>query len=197
LGALLGANGAIYAIRRSLYSPAPSETAVEDFVIPLLMRLRSRCRIVYDFDAVAREQSPADLGTEFHRRVRIGTGGFQAIRLLHPLLNPRHGWVAYTFFSHKVLRWLCPFLLLVMLVASGLLGDSPVFKIALAAQIGFYGLSLLTALLPARMRSLRVMRLAHMFTSMNAALLLGFCRWAAGSGSGVWRRTPRPADVGA
>src|SRR6516165_901545 len=38
LGALLGANGAIYAIRKELYSPIPNDTIIDDFVIPLLAK---------------------------------------------------------------------------------------------------------------------------------------------------------------
>src|SRR5262249_30950742 len=111
LGALLGANGAIYAIRRELYTPIPGNTIVDDFVIPLRAKLRTGCRIVYDGDAVAREETPPNVGAEFHRRSRIGAGGFQSIGLLWRLLNPRSGWVAFTFFSHKILRWVCPFFL--------------------------------------------------------------------------------------
>src|SRR5262245_23212365 len=48
LGALLGANGAIYAIRRSCYHPIPDGTIVDDFVIPLLAKLRTGCAIIYD-----------------------------------------------------------------------------------------------------------------------------------------------------
>ena len=117
LGALLGANGAIYAIRRELYVPIPPETIIDDFVIPLLAKLRSGCAIVYDCDAVAREETPPDVASEFHRRARIGAGGFQSIGLLWPLLDPRRGWVAFTFLSHKVLRWLCPFFLIGLLAS--------------------------------------------------------------------------------
>src|SRR6185503_13364036 len=48
LGALLGSNGAIYAIRRELFRPIPADTIIDDFVIPLLAKQRSGCRIVYD-----------------------------------------------------------------------------------------------------------------------------------------------------
>ena len=109
LGALLGANGAIYAIRRQLYVPIPNNTIVDDFVIPLLAKLKSDCRIIYDAQAVAHEESAPDIRSEFKRRTRIGAGGWQSIGMLWKLLLPRHGWVALAFFSHKVLRWLCPF----------------------------------------------------------------------------------------
>ena len=54
LGALLGANGAIYALRTELYTPIPDETIVDDFVIPLLAKLRTGCAIIYDCEAIAR-----------------------------------------------------------------------------------------------------------------------------------------------
>src|SRR5205085_81616 len=118
LGALLGANGGIYAIRRALFTAIPGDTIVDDFVIPLEAKLRTGCGIVYDPEAVAREETAPNVGCEFHRRARIGAGGFQSLGLLWRLLNPARGWVAFTFFSHKVLRWVCPFFLLGLLVSS-------------------------------------------------------------------------------
>ena len=87
--ALLGANGAIYAIRRKAYVPIPDNTIVDDFVIPLLSKLRHKGRIVYDPEAVGAEETPPTIGSEFRRRVRIGTGAYQSLPLLWRLLNPR------------------------------------------------------------------------------------------------------------
>src|SRR5262249_31055742 len=133
LGALLGANGAIYAIRREVFSPIPHETIVDDFVIPLKAKLRTGCAIAYDPGAIALEETPATIASEFHRRSRIGAGGFQSIALLWKLMNPRLGWVAFTFFSHKVLRWLCPFFLLVLMVSNLLLWGEPFYQATLLA----------------------------------------------------------------
>ncbi len=195
LGALLGANGAIYAIRKDLYCPIPDDTIVDDFVIPLLARLRAGCAIVYDSEAVAIEETPARIGSEFHRRSRIGAGGFQSMARLWPLLHPRQGWMAFAFFSHKVLRWLCPFFLIGMLVTSMLLWNHPLYRFLLFGQIAFYLLSLGMFLIPARVKPLKPLRLTTMFTSMNAALLVGFWRWLRGTQKGAWRRTARTAQL--
>src|SRR5262249_24384375 len=40
LGALLGANGAIYALRRRLFEPMPADTLADDLMLPLLVRLK-------------------------------------------------------------------------------------------------------------------------------------------------------------
>lgn len=191
LGALLGSNGAIYAMRRRLYQPIPAGTLVDDFVIPLLAKQRTGCGIVYDASAVARELSPNDVASEFHRRSRIGAGGFQSIVLLWRLLNPRRGWVAMTFFSHKILRWLCPFFMIGLLATNALLLESLFYQWTAAAQLLFYAVSALAAWLPPGARAFKPLRLTTMFTAMNAALFVGFFRWLLSDGSGAWRRTQR------
>jgi hypothetical protein len=150
---------------------------------------------VYDSQATAHEESAADVTAEFHRRSRIGAGGFGSLRLLAGLLNPLRGWVWFTFLSHKVLRWCCPFFLIALFGANLLLVGEPFYQMLLAAQVAFYATSLAAAYLPPRPRVLKVLRLTTMFTSMNGALLVGFGRWVRGSQGGVWKRTARLAEV--
>lgn len=196
LGALLGANGAIYALRRDLYVPIPPETIVDDFVIPLLAKVRTGCTIVYDPEAFATEETPPDVGDEFHRRSRIGAGGFQSILMLWKLLDPRRGWVSFTFLSHKILRWLGPFFLLGALGCNLLLLNNPFYLFCLWVQIAFYLTSLIMSFVPASVRVLRPLRLTTMFVGMNAALLVGFWRWVRGRQRGTWRRTARVGEPG-
>ena len=193
LGALLGANGAIYAIRRCLYEPIPPGTIVDDFVIPLLATQRTGCRLVYDREAVAVEETAPGVGAEFRRRARIGAGGYQSIGMLWRLLDPRRGWLALAFWSHKVLRWLGPFFLLGALAANLALAGRPFYRGMLAAQVGFYLLAGLLPMVPSRVRLARPLRLSTMFVGMNAALLVGFCRWLFGRQKGTWARTERSA----
>lgn len=195
LGALLGANGAIYAIRRELYSSIPNDTIIDDFIIPLLAKLRTDCAIAYDCDAVAREETAPDFRSEFRRRSRIGAGGFQSLGVLWRLLNPRHGWVAFTYLSHKILRWVCPFLLIGILASNLALLDQPLYQLTLAGQIGFYLASVVGAYVPNRFKVLKLLRLPTMFTGMNLALLVGFWRWLRGSQKAAWSRTRRRAEV--
>jgi cellulose synthase/poly-beta-1,6-N-acetylglucosamine synthase-like glycosyltransferase len=191
LGALLGANGAVYAIRRSGYVPIPGDTIIDDFVIPLQIKLRTRGRIVYDEGAVAVEETPPHVADEFRRRARIGAGGFQSLLRLWPLALPTAGWTAFAFVSHKVLRWIAPLLLVIALGANLLLLNRPVFQLLLALQLAFYGLAAVGLFLPGNGRITRGLRLATLFTSMNAALAVGFWRWVAGLQGGTWQRTAR------
>jgi cellulose synthase/poly-beta-1,6-N-acetylglucosamine synthase-like glycosyltransferase len=194
LGALLGANGAIYAIRRTLYPGLPPDTAVDDFVVPLLMRIKHGCRLFYEREAIAVEETAPDVDAEFKRRSRIGAGGFQSLRVLWPLLLPTQGWTAFSFWSHKMLRWICPLLLIAALAANIALAAQGRYRWLLAAQLAFYAVAAAGYVLPAGLLSSGVLRLARlptMFVAMNLALLAGLWRWMRGRQKAVWQRTSR------
>jgi cellulose synthase/poly-beta-1,6-N-acetylglucosamine synthase-like glycosyltransferase len=206
LGALLGSNGGIYALRKVVYQEIPGDTIVDDFVIPLLAKERTGCRIVYDVEAVAYEETPSSIASEFQRRARIGAGGFQAITLLKGLLNPKHGWLSFAFFNHKVLRWLSPFFLGFALFGNllwvamcmphiGNVFHLPWAALFLMCQVAFYASSLLSGMLPSRPKLFKIFRLSAMFTSMNAALAVGFWRWCRGKQNSAWKRTLREGEV--
>lgn len=193
LGALSGVNGAIYALRHSMFVPLPRNTIVDDLVLPFTMRLTHGCRLLYDAEAKAFEETAPGLHDEFNRRARIGAGGFQSIAFLWRLLDPRRGWIAITFFSHKVLRWLGPFFLIGLLGSSLVLAARPFYGLCLVAQVVYHVTALVAARPAVWNRLPRLVRLAMMFHAMNTALLVGFWRWLRGMHSGVWQRTDRAA----
>jgi len=191
VGALLGANGAIYAIRRNLYAGIRRNTLIDDFVIPLLTRLRTGCSIEYDAEAVAYEETPEAMGSEFKRRARIGTGGFQSLPVLWTLLNPMRGWISFTYFSHKIARWLCPFFLIGAFVSSVALMSHHPYDFLLAAQVALYIVAGMGTRLKRPGIPSKCLRLATLFAGMNLALLVGFWRWVTSEPQGVWTRTAR------
>ena len=193
LGAINGVNGAIYGLRRAVFLPLPPDTILDDLVLPLRARLATGCRLLFDGEAVAVEETAVGVEAEFNRRARIGAGGFQALAMLWPLLDPRRGWIAVTFFSHKVLRWTCPLFLLALLLANIPLAGRPLYALFLGAQLAVHAVALASTSPYVWRRLPRVLRLGVMFHSMNMALLVGFWRWLRGVHSGVWQRTDRGA----
>jgi cellulose synthase/poly-beta-1,6-N-acetylglucosamine synthase-like glycosyltransferase len=191
LGGLLGANGAIYAMRRPLFVPIPDNTIIDDFMIPLLAKLRHDCQLVYDENAVAHEETPPTIGDEFRRRARIGAGGFQSLATLWPLLSPRYGWTAIAFWNHKVLRWCVPALMLVAFSANAMLLHDVRFRWLFAMQVMFYALALLGNWIRGHSLPAKLARTASLFCSMNAALAVGFWKWLFVRQRGTWRRTVR------
>jgi cellulose synthase/poly-beta-1,6-N-acetylglucosamine synthase-like glycosyltransferase len=191
LGAVLGANGAIYAFPRARYQPIPQSCIVDDFLIPMLMRQRLGGKIFFIPTATAWERSPDGVRDEFRRRVRIGAGDLQALGWTWRLLLPWKGPVALAYFSHKVVRWLGPWLLAAGFTANLFLLDGAWFRALLAAQILFYALGLAAALFRRIPVVGGVASAARYFVILNAGLLLGFARFAFGFARPFWSRAPR------
>src|SRR5207244_1080602 len=97
--------------------------------------------VVFEPEALAEEEAAPDAEGEFVRRVRIGAGNFQALGMLYRLLDPRRGFIALAFFSHKVVRWCVPLLLALILLLSAALAARPLFSLLLAGQLGLYALA--------------------------------------------------------
>lgn len=190
LGALLGANGGVYAVCRALYRPIPPNTIVDDFWISMEL-VRDGYRCVYDPEAVAWEEVPPRIGDEFRRRVRIGIGNYQALRRFAPLLDPRRGMVAVAFFSHKVLRWLVPHCMVIAALANLALVFEPLYAWLALAQGAFYALAWYGYRRSLGGPAPAPLRIPLFLVSMNLALLLGFWKFLAGRYSGTWARTVR------
>src|SRR5439155_6295092 len=115
---LIGTTGCCCALRRELYLPLRPDT-ISDFVQPGLITQRGY-RTVLEVRAPALEEAEShSLRDELHRRARVITRGLRGAFCMPELLNPlRHPWFAIELWSHRVLRWLSPVLLLVLLGAS-------------------------------------------------------------------------------
>jgi cellulose synthase/poly-beta-1,6-N-acetylglucosamine synthase-like glycosyltransferase len=191
LGATLGANGGIYAIRKADYCPIPDNTILDDMSIPLLMKLQHGGDVVFHERAQAFEEVPPHLDDEFERRVRISAGAYQSLGFLWPLLHPRHGYTAFGFLSHKLLRWLTPHLLLLAALVAVVGLAHPFYQLALAGMAALLLLAWLGRRVEGGSAKARLLRLVSLFVSMNAALFMGFLRWLRSPQAGTWKRTTR------
>ena len=191
LNCVLGANGAVYAVRRELFNPHPS-WIVEDFLVPMKIRFGGH-RVVYAPEAVATEPSAPDFAAEFRRKVRIGAGDFQTLFRNPDFLNPLVGMPFVAYVSHKVLRWLGPLFLPAAWIGAGAaaLGGNVFYAAAFALQTIFYALALFAAGLQRSGRKLGILGLPLYFAAMNLALFLGLLRFLTGRQKAVWASTPR------
>lgn len=138
VGSMLGATGAIYALRRSLWRPLPPGALLDDVLAPMRAVLAGY-RVVFEPKACAYDATARDAEAETRRKVRTLAGNVQILwfepRLLVPVLNPV--WLQYV--SHKVGRLLVPYALLVLFASSlALAGTSLFYATALFAQAAFY-----------------------------------------------------------
>jgi len=179
LDSCLGVNGAIYAMRPELFwREVPDNTLVDDFVLGMKVRERGK-RVLYEPRAIAEEELP-EIGAEWVRRVRIGAGDYQALMLCRRCLLPRYGRFAWMFWSHKVLRWFTPHILLAAAVCA-----------AAGAGIGSRTGSLVLAGLALFGLCAIPFAACRHFLAMQAALFAGFVRFCRGNLRGAWKRTPR------
>jgi cellulose synthase/poly-beta-1,6-N-acetylglucosamine synthase-like glycosyltransferase len=188
LGFLLGASGCIFAIRKSLLRPLPPTTINEDFVIAMKV-LEAGHRVCFEPKARANHPAAATVQAEMCRKARIGAGGFQAIGMTAAMLNPLRGMPALGYWSHKVLRWVVPFLMLGMLAANLALATEPLYALFLIPQLLAYAIGL-QGLLPRPIEH-RLVRPVRYFFLMNLALFIGFFRFVRGTQRVTWERAAR------
>lgn len=138
VGSTLGATGAIYALRRSLFRPLPEDTILDDVLTPMRAVLSGH-RVVFNERAIAFDRAALDARAERRRKIRTLAGNVQILwqepRLLIPVVNPV--WLQYV--SHKVGRLLVPYALLALLAANvALAPGSAFYALTLAVQCGLY-----------------------------------------------------------
>ena len=190
----LGGNGSVLAVRRHLFR-LERPSIVEDFQIPLEIRFNGY-RVVYDPEAVAVEEIAPTMSSQFARRIRIGAGDFQALFGNLSFLDPRKGLPAFCFFSHRVLRWITPVLLLIAFLTSLALIHRALFALLVIAQCAFYLMAWLGYLRKKRGKAAGICALPLHFCTMNLALLLGLVRYLSGRHSLAWTATPRVVTPG-
>jgi cellulose synthase/poly-beta-1,6-N-acetylglucosamine synthase-like glycosyltransferase len=192
-GAMIGPFGGCYALRSDLFEPIPPHFLVDDFY--LAMRAFEKGALaINDLEAICYEAVSHELREEFRRKARIAAGNFQNLLLFWRLWFPPFSKLGFAFFSHKVLRWMGPFLLFMALLSSLVLAlaGNPLFAALLLLQLVVWVLfPLADRLLLAIGVHLAWLRGVRYFLSMNLALLAGFFRFLRGVRSGAWEPTKR------
>jgi cellulose synthase/poly-beta-1,6-N-acetylglucosamine synthase-like glycosyltransferase len=186
-GFVVGAEGGCYAIRRDAFTPIPPNFFMDDFFVTMSV-IKNKGRVIFDEEAICYEDLPTESVEEFKRKIRISIGNFQNLVAFKKLLWPIWTAIAYSFISHKILRWLTPFfLILVFLVSVSLSVDCFLFQVLALVQ---FVLFLSPLAIPYLKWIKPVLFVAH-FYNMNLALLIGFFRYVKGVKSSVWQPTPR------
>lgn len=185
LGATLTASGAIYALRRAAWQPLAPDVMIDDFVVPFNAR-RLGYQVVFDPEAAATEFAEASVADEFGRRVRLAVGSFRALgQLARVRLD---AFTALAFFSHKLLRWVLPFLMLALLLSSAALWERPFYRLALLVQLAFYVWAAAGCVFRERMAPVRYGLMGYFLLAINLAFLVGFVQYLLGRPQVKWKR---------
>lgn len=182
---ITGCCGCIYSLRRELYEPLPRDI-ISDLVEPLKI-LEKGYRIVFEPDAVAYEETTETSKQEFSMRVRVISRGMQGLWYMRALFNPfRYGFVSFQLFSHKVLRWMVPFMLFLLFVCNIFLMGHPLYNFTFIVQILFYSGAAFGYLLDRKGKRVKILALPLYYCIVNYASFLAFFKTLTGYKAVTW-----------
>jgi len=191
LDSTTGVVGEIMALRRALYQP-PTQAIINDDFYMAYTVLNQGYRVIYEPEAIAEEKMSESLRDERIRRSRIVAGRYQL--LLRPSTIPwRRPWVAFAALSHKALRPLVPFLMIMSYVTNLLWwytvqGGPIIPAIPLAGQTLFYASAIAGWMLNRLGITNKLLYIPYYLCSANLAALGGFIKFITGGQSTQWKK---------
>jgi cellulose synthase/poly-beta-1,6-N-acetylglucosamine synthase-like glycosyltransferase len=193
-GTMMGPFGGCYSVRKSLFQPVPGNFLVDDFYVNMAV-LKQGFSCISNLEAKVYEDVSNDQKEEFRRKKRISAGNFQNLAAYGSLLLSSRSGLSISFFSHKVIRWLVPFLVLITLGTSIILGiDHLAYRIIALLQLAVLFIPVIDHFLrKINIHSIPLRFISH-FVLMNVALLAGFIKYIGGISDNVWQPTRRNQD---
>jgi glycosyltransferase involved in cell wall biosynthesis len=187
LGSVVGVDGGIDAVRRTLYVPMRADQ-LPDFVLPLNVVEQGR-RAVYEPAAKVYEAALGAAGDEFRMRVRVSLRALWALFDKRGLLNPlRHPLFAWQLVSHKVLRYTAFVPLSALLGFSGwIAGDHPLYAGFFGLQLVAYGLAAAGPALTRLRRAPSGLLAPYYFVLLNVACAAAFWKFMGGQKMVTWK----------
>jgi cellulose synthase/poly-beta-1,6-N-acetylglucosamine synthase-like glycosyltransferase len=187
VGSVVGVDGGIDAIRRSLYRPMRPDQ-LPDFVLPLAV-VEQGARVVYAPEAVLEEETLTTGSAEYRMRVRVALralwGLWDKRALMNPLRFPLFSW---QLMSHKLLRYLSFLPLVVAALANWLLvARGSVYVVLAAGQCCALVLALLALRGPPRVRDFFLARYCYYFLLLNWASAVALIRFLRGEKQVLWQ----------
>ncbi|MCJ7497531.1 MAG: glycosyltransferase family 2 protein [candidate division Zixibacteria bacterium] len=190
---LTGVSGCLYAIRRELINEIPNDL-IDDFYLPLQVVKQGK-RVISELEGIAYVTRVANFKEEFKRRRRTALGGLEVFFAELSLLNPfKYGFFSLELLSHKLFRWLTPFLLLLLILCNLFLLQYFIFKLTLLIEIFsiFIALVYLFFLANKKLTGLfSLMESIFYFYLVNLALLFAWAKFILGKREIIWEPSKR------
>ena len=182
---ITGCCGCIYSVRKVAYTDLPADI-ISDLVQPL-QAIKKGYRVVFEDRALAYEETTQSTSEEFAMRVRVVTRAMRGLLSVPDLLQPwKFGWTAFQLWSHKIMRWMVPLFLIVLLAANLALLEIPFYRAILALQLFFYVAAILNMLLPLH-RQWKPLGIPLFFCTLNAAALVSMVEICRGRKYVTWQ----------
>ena len=190
-GSMIGAFGGCYSLRAANFKEVPKHFIVDDFYLSMSVLQLGKLAIT-ELAAICTEDVSNKVLEEFRRKVRIATGNFQNLFHFASLLKNPFSSIGFCFWSHKVIRWMGPFLLIMAFNTSYLLSLShAAFLPIVYLQLSLFLSPIIDWVFKKVGLHLKLLRFASHFYLMNLALLKGFFLFSKGIKSSIWEPTKR------
>jgi poly-beta-1,6-N-acetyl-D-glucosamine synthase len=189
IGSVMGVDGGMYLLTKTLFQPLPEDTILDDFLVSINV-LRANYRIVYDGSAQAVESGTPTTRQEFARRVRIAAGAVQLLRRWNvPRISQPVYWIQFV--SHKLLRWISPILFVLLFTTNCLLlTRNAWYQASLLLQVVVIGWVVATWRLPAT-RNSRLGAVVFYFGFSQVAMLIGLLKGLVNLQEPQWEKAQR------
>ncbi|MBL7086918.1 MAG: glycosyltransferase family 2 protein [Candidatus Cloacimonetes bacterium] len=185
LYSIIVASGCLFAIRRHLYKQI-HPSSPDDFERTLIT-LKNGYRAVIEPQAIVYEELTQLSSEEFTRKVRIISSEWFALFRNAILLNPfKFPIITFLIFSHKLIRWLLPFISLGLLLSCLLLHDIMIFKFLLSTQVLIYILAMVELISERKGKSYKLFKLPGYWLAMNLASFVAFIKFLSGKQQKTW-----------
>ena len=193
---IMGAAGCFYAMRKPLYNFLGAELISD--VAQAVKTVQKGYRSVVDDSAVCYEPAESSsIPEEIRRRARVIARSLRSSWMMRDFFNPlRHPWFCLLLFSHRILRWAVPFILLIVFLANACLLDRPFYRLLFLGQLAFYGLALLGWLLERRGKKVKLLMVPYYFCVVNASPVLAVWSLLRGQTKVTWETTRANAPAG-
>ncbi|WP_316365792.1 glycosyltransferase family 2 protein [Candidatus Thiodiazotropha sp. CDECU1] len=190
IDSIVGASGSFYAQRTSLVKSF-KEGLAPDF-LSVLYTVEAGFRAITEPKAIGIMSASKSTSNEYNRKVRTILRGMTALFSKLNLLNPiRYGWFSIFLLSHKIMRWLVPFFLIMLFLINIYLLDYDLYRIIFGCQIAFYILAVGAIHENSILHNKSVGKIPLFFTMVNLAILKAWVLYLFGKRQEVWRPTKR------
>jgi cellulose synthase/poly-beta-1,6-N-acetylglucosamine synthase-like glycosyltransferase len=183
ISSCIGADGAVFAIRRRHFKPL-DPVDINDFVVPLHVIAQGK-RAVLDPEVFCSEEASEGVIKNYRRQVRITIGTLWGMqRNIHMLNIFKYGFSSFFFFSHKLMRLLVPFFFIFGLGVNIYIFNNSPFYIMTLLLYGLFlivgGLNLIGLLKG------RIAEISKIFMITMAAQMIGWLRTIKGDKDTIW-----------
>ncbi|RYE36257.1 MAG: glycosyltransferase, partial [Sphingobacteriales bacterium] len=184
VASVVGVDGGIDAIRKSLYQPMNADQ-LPDFVLPLKVITQGK-RVIYCDKALLNEEALNTSQSEFRMRVRVSLRAYWAMWDMRHLFNPfKYGIFSLQLISHKLFRYLAFLPLLTAFISNGFItGQNAFYSVTFLIQIFFYGAAAFVSLNDGTKN--KWLGLANYFCLINTASLMAFLKFIKGEKIVLW-----------